>query len=86
MSTGDVIRCGSIISDTTIGSLVIKGGIIGSSTHSATISAGGEISPVAPVNLAIGKISVGGDVRYADILAGYSDLQNPVNGSAQIEA
>lgn len=65
-------------------SVTIKGSLIGTATQNAIISAqvrsGG--TPNTP-NLAIGKLSIGGRVEFAEILAGY-DGTDAENGDAQI--
>jgi hypothetical protein len=83
LSNGDVHAHGSINIETSVGSLTIKGSVVGNSTHAATINArgSGSLSPVF-----IGKLTVGGSVIYANILSGYSkgaDL-NPSDGDGSI--
>jgi hypothetical protein len=74
-----------------IGALTVKGSLGGSvgtggDVTKVVISAQGRASPTATTDLAIGRISIGGRVERAQILAGYSVSLVPVNGNAQIGA
>jgi hypothetical protein len=74
-----------------IGALTVKGSLIGSvgiggDVTKVIISAKGEAFPTATRNLGIGKISIGGRVERAQILAGYDVGLMPQNGNAQIGA
>ena len=62
-----------IRSDTDIGSLTVKGNIVGNAINRVKITAEGAFPPNPAKNfdLAIGKITVGGSVEAADILAGH---------------
>jgi hypothetical protein len=73
----------------------VKGSIIGSigqfgDITDVLISAQGQAMPTATTDLAIGKISIGGRVERAQILAGYkfvafsNPTPTPTNGNAQI--
>jgi len=85
-----VTESGTIRAGENIGCLTVNGGILGHpSTGSAggvpvIISAVGQATPANSSDLAIGKISICGDVTYANILAGYNSQLTPINGSAQI--
>jgi hypothetical protein len=85
---GALTNNATIHSANDIGSLTIKGSLIGNlSLNGAShvvISARGQAVQGATTDLAIGRISVGGRVEFADILAGYGTNLNPVNGDAQI--
>jgi hypothetical protein len=71
-STGTLRRSGVIFAGDDIGTLRIGGDIIGNETNPALIVARGqEVKPATGFDLAFGNISVGGDVAYAKILAGY---------------
>lgn len=83
-SSGSVTRSGSINVTHDIGSLTIRGSVLGSANVPAVISAVGQVTPSATKDLAIGKIFIGGDVSLAMILAGYDRSLAPVNGGAQI--
>jgi hypothetical protein len=84
----------SIRAHNDIGSLVVKGSLVGhgdtgSGASPVVISARGRAVQGATIDLAIGKISIGGRVEFANILAGYDIGANgtdltPVNGDAQI--
>jgi hypothetical protein len=74
-----------------IGSLTVGGGLIGNVTPNGDspviISAGGrvgDVSGLGPSEVAIGKLSIGGRVEWARILAGYDVNLLPVNADAQI--
>ena len=75
-----------------IGSLTVKGSLIGSIGAGGTITdviiaAHGQPSPTASTDLAIGKIAIGGRVEHAQILAGYNVVGLTANnGNAQIGA
>ena len=74
-----------------IGSLTVKGSLIGhgntgTGASPVVISARGQAVPGATTDLAIGKISIGGRVEFANILAGYDIDLNALNGDAQIGA
>ncbi len=72
-----------------IGTLTVVGGLIGNATPTGDspviISAFGK-TPVAGMttDLAIGKISIGGRVEWAHILAGFDTALAPRNADAQI--
>jgi hypothetical protein len=72
--------CGAIRSESTIGSLTI-GSIQGTAADPAVISAEGLTDqPItATSDLAIGSLTVNGNVAYADILAGYSPAATASN-------
>jgi hypothetical protein len=71
-----------------IGSLTVKGSLIGSVATNpldVIISAGGQVATSTTKDLAIGKIAIGGRVERAEILAGYQALGLvPIDGDAQI--
>jgi hypothetical protein len=76
-----------------LGSLKVGGSIVGNpdggtgdTATPVVISAVGQATPVAPNDVAIGKITVGGNLEDAVILAGYSASLTPLNGNAQIGA
>jgi hypothetical protein len=74
-STGSLTNSGGIAAEGTIGSLTIKGSVTGSATHRSNISAVGPgTAPAgATQELAIGKLSIGGNVANTNILAGYGN-------------
>ena len=64
-----------------IGSLTIAGGV-----NTSLITALGQAKPGKTTDIAIGKVSITGDVNSSRILAGYDRFGNAANGSAQIGA
>jgi hypothetical protein len=82
---GGTAFCGSIRSGADIGSISVGKGIFGDEIAPIIISAGGEaVKPTSGDDLAIGKITIKGDVRFARILAGFDTSQNPINADASI--
>jgi len=69
------IRAGSI------GSLTIKGDVIGNALQHALITGQGDITATKGKNLAINTLTVNGKVSYADILGGYDTLDSAINGA-----
>ena len=86
-SSGTLTSSGSISAGNDIGFITVKGSLIGNVTangaSSVVLSAGGQAIPSATSDVAIGKITIGGRVERALILAGYSST-TPLNGNAQI--
>jgi hypothetical protein len=81
----------SITAALNIGSITVGGSLIGNpdggSGNAASpviISAAGPAVPVGSTDLAFGKITIGGRVEDAEILAGYSATLTGVNADAQI--
>jgi hypothetical protein len=74
---------GEIAAGGSISSLIVAGGIQGQASSPVTISAVGPATP-GKLNLAFGDIWVGGSVADTNILAGYDQYGNPVNGAASI--
>jgi hypothetical protein len=86
-STGTLTRCGAIVAGDDIGPVKIGGNILGNSTNPALIIARGqEVKPLAGFDVAIASLRVGGDVRFARILAGFDFNQVPSNADASIGA
>jgi len=85
---GQLSDSGAIRAEFSIGSLTVKGNLVGNSTQSVLISAAGEEQPAGGVDMAIKKLSVGGRVEFADVLAGYetNNTATPINPDAQIGA
>ncbi len=74
-----------------IGAITVKGSLIGSvgtggDITKIVISARGQEFLTSVSDVAIGKISIGGRVERAQILAGYDGNLTPQNGNAQIGA
>jgi hypothetical protein len=80
---GRVFQSARISADNDIGSLTVKGNIIGTAQASITISARGQAVQTA-TDLAFGSIKVGGRIEFARILAGYAVNLSAVNANAQI--
>ena len=81
-----VINDGAIRAASDIATLIVKGSVTGTASNAVAISAIGQLSPGKSGDLAFGKISVGGNVTYADFLAGYGSDGQPVStaGAASI--
>lgn len=83
-TTGTYTNNGAIRVKDDIGSLTIKGSIIGNATNRAIISARGKVTPPATSDLAIGSLTVNGRVDYGRIIAGMDVLGDAKNADAQI--
>lgn len=87
----DLSMSASIRAGDNIGSITVKGGIIGTRTDigesPVIISARGQLEPTGTSDVAIGKISVGGRVDRTLILAGYSvDVEADNTAAAAVNA
>jgi hypothetical protein len=74
-----------------IGSLFVGGDVTGNDTQRVLITARGQAMPTATTDLAIGKITINGNIEQAEILAGFdfslmSGTPDAANGNAQIGA
>lgn len=67
-----------------IGSLTVGGSVEATGGAMIFIIALGAKTPTAGKNVAIGKVSIGGSMRGAALLAGYDTATTPMNGDAQI--
>jgi hypothetical protein len=78
-------RSGAIIARE-LGPLAIKGSLMGNETNPVSITARGQATPGTAGDVAIAKITVGGRVERAQILAGYdiSKPPAPINADASI--
>jgi hypothetical protein len=87
-STGTLTRSGAIISGLQIGPVKIGGSIVGNETNAALISGFGAAMVPAPgqFDTAIASVTVKGDVRFAEIRAGFSTLGTPINGDGALGA
>jgi hypothetical protein len=91
---GSLTNNAAIRAGADLGSLTVKGSITGSvgrlgHVTSVIISASGQATPTGTTDLAIGKISIGGRLEHAQILAGYKrgtppGFSTPTNPNAQI--
>jgi hypothetical protein len=74
-----------IFCDSTLGKVKVSGSVSGSETYAATISAKGAMNPdKAAQAMAIRSLTVGGSVRFANVLAGYSTGGTASNADVQI--
>ena len=89
-AAGDLIKNASIRAGDDLGALSVRGSLIGhrdaNGDSLVIVSARGQAVQSAARDLAIGKISIGGGVESANIVAGYNSELSPVNGDAQIGA
>lgn len=84
VGAGDTVTDdGAILAANDIASLTVSGAIQGDVSNAVTISAVGQLVP-GKVDLAFGKISVGGNVSYTNFLAGYDQSGAAVNGAASM--
>jgi hypothetical protein len=83
--TATLTNCGAILAEEDIGPVRIGGSIVGNEyNHAFIIAQGQAVKPTSGHDTAIASISVGGDVRFAEILAGYDREHFPVNADASI--
>lgn len=73
------VRAG-ILGDVTVAGS-IEGNSSGTSASYAMITGRGDVTKTSGRNLAIGTLTVGGSVTYAEILGGYDTTSNAVNGA-----
>ncbi len=92
-SSGSLTKNASIRAGDDIGSLAVKGSLIGNvgdgtfgNASPVVITARGQAVQGASTDVAIGKITVGGRVEFARILAGYNSGLGASSGDAQIGA
>jgi hypothetical protein len=89
-TVGSLLQNASIRAGDDIGSVIVKGGLIGNwnadGDSPVIISARGQAIQGAATDVAIGRIAVGGRVENARILAGYGVNLLPMNADAQIGA
>jgi hypothetical protein len=84
-STGSLTFCGAILADADLGPVKIGGSILGNSDNPAIVSAKGQdVKPTSGFDTAIASLTVKGDVRFAQILAGFDSRGNPMNADAAI--
>jgi len=86
-ATFDLVSSAAIRVDNTLGSIAVKGGLIGNESARVLITARGAAVVQPSADVAIGSASFG-SVSYADILAGYNAADHlalaAVNPNAQI--
>jgi hypothetical protein len=78
------LRSASIRSAEDIGSIKVNKNVGGNAAAPILFTARGQDTPGQTTDLAIGKISIGGDVTHANIIAGVDTLGVPLNADAQI--
>jgi hypothetical protein len=78
------VNNGAVRVDDDLGTVLIKGSIIGNATNLAIISARGQAVPTATTDVAIGSLRVLGRVEFARILAGVDYNGAAKNADAQI--
>lgn len=86
-TTGFFRNNGAIRVADDLGSVTVKGSILGNATNPAIVSARGRAAPTATSDVAIGSLRVFGRVEFAKILAGvgpYDSYGVPTNADAQI--
>jgi hypothetical protein len=87
---GALVDNAAIRAQVDIGSLVVKGGVMGTLGNGGDVtpvifSAVGQAVPTATTDLAIGRISIGRSVERLHVLAGHqANGGEPANGNAQI--
>lgn len=85
IGAGATAFCGSIRCGADIGSLSVGRGIFGNEQAPIIISAAGQaVKPMTGEDVAIGKITIKGDVRFAQILAGFNTALGSFNADASI--
>src|SRR4030095_11270233 len=85
-STGTLTSCGAIVAQNDLGPVRI-GSILGNSSNPALILAEGQTEkPTSGFDTAIASLTVKGDVRFAQILAGFDLDKIPSNADAAIGA
>jgi hypothetical protein len=83
-TSGDFEENGAVHMDVAIGSLTVKGSIVGNTTYPVFVLANRQLAPSTTVNVAIGSIRVDGRVEHARIRAGRPVHFAPPNADAQI--
>jgi hypothetical protein len=87
LTSGAFAHNGAICVDDDIGTVLIKGSLIGNPTNPALISARGSATPTTTGDVAIGRLTVLGRAEFANILAGVSPGTGgsvPADADAQI--
>jgi len=79
---GQAKLTGNIAATAAISSLTVVGSVTGNSTYPVVINAVGPVTHSARADVTIGGISVGGDVTYANIEAGFGSSGPFSNGAA----
>jgi hypothetical protein len=85
-TTGQLVNNGAINAFNDLGTVFIRGSLIGTPTNPAVISARGSAAPTGTTDMAIGRLTVLGRVEFAQILVGVNSIGDAVNADAQIGA
>lgn len=88
VTIGGSILGGAIRAGDDLGKLTVRKDVVGSEDTPVLITARGKEMPTAKADLAIGQITVGGRVEWAQFLAGYGidTVPDALNGDASIGA
>lgn len=84
LGAGTLGNSGAIISRDALGAVKIGGNLVGNLTNPVNIIARGQTAVTGDTDMAIASIAVKGDVEFARILAGFSELLVPNNADASI--
>jgi hypothetical protein len=85
-TTGTYFNNGAVRVADDLGTVLIKGSIIGSVTNPVKITARGKLAPTATSDLAIGRLTVLGRVEFGLIVTGIAPDGAVLNADAQIGA
>jgi hypothetical protein len=83
-TTGFYRNNGAVRVEDDLGTVLVKGSLVGNPTNAAIISARGQSVPTATTDVAIGSLRVLGRVEFANILAGIDPVDTPMNADAQV--
>jgi hypothetical protein len=83
-TSGQFSRNGAVVVEDDLGSVTVKGSLIGNGSSPVLISARGQRTPTATADMAIGRLAVLGRVEFAQVLAGLDGLGIARNADAQI--
>ena len=82
-----LVNSGAIRAGDDRGPVLVKGSILGNTSNPVSITARGQAAPTGTSDVAMANLTVGGQVTFASILAGYDTAPTPINnGNAQIGA
>jgi hypothetical protein len=83
-TSGPFFNNGAIRVANDIGNITVKGDIVGDATNPFLITARGSQNPTSTTDVAIGNVTIQGNVEFADIIAGADELGMNQNADAQI--
>ncbi len=81
---GTLTGSGAIVATDDLGSIVVKGSLLGNENNHASIFARGQAVPTATTDVAIHSVTVGGRVEFGWIFGGVNQFGVASNGNAQI--